>query len=290
MCARDPNGTARCLGFNFAGQLGNSSNTDSALAVAVANLTGVTSIDAGHYASCAVASGAVRCWGTNADGQLGDGTLAARNTPSPGVLANATQVAVGQGSTCARRSDGLISCWGKGTVGQLGDGSATSSTIPVDVVSSGFGSAQLVSVGDQHACAAATSGAVWCWGNNSGGQLGNGGYVNSAVPVQVLDVGNATMTTSGSSHSCALIGDGGVWCWGSNDVGQLGDGTLSSSPRPVRVLDLEPAVAIAAGSFVTCAATATGALRCWGENDNGQLGDGNPPANATPRQSIIYCP
>jgi hypothetical protein len=110
----------------------------------------------------------------------------------------------------------------------------------------------------------------------------------SNTPVQILDLTNAVEAT-GAYHACALTTDGGVWCWGSNFLGQLGDGTLTDGMRPRRVIDLEPAVSIAATSYSTCAATTSG-MRCWGSNTSGELGDGQPPRNALPQQTLLYCP
>lgn len=82
--------------------------------------------------TCVVTDGTVHCWGHDGEGQLGDGTTTARNTPvQVQGLTNAVAVAVGAFHTCALRADGLVACWGDDRAGQLGDGAATSQGEPV---------------------------------------------------------------------------------------------------------------------------------------------------------------
>jgi alpha-tubulin suppressor-like RCC1 family protein len=82
------------------------------------------------------------------------------------------------------------------------------------------------------------TGAVTCWGDNSGGELGDGTTEKRSMPVQVQDLSNALQLALGAGHSCALLSDHTVWCWGRGDLGELGDGTMNSSSRPVMVQGL----------------------------------------------------
>jgi alpha-tubulin suppressor-like RCC1 family protein len=133
--------------------------------------------------------------------------------------------------------------------------------------------ASQIAVGDQHACGLRPTGEVRCWGNNAGGQLGDGTTVNRYTPVVVSGLSGALKITAGESHTCALISGGSVKCWGQNTNGQLGDGTNTQRLTPVAVSGITTAIAISAGRLHTCALLADTTVRCWGYNGNGQLGD-----------------
>jgi len=138
-CAQGSDGNAYCWGWNFFGQLGNNTNTDYKTPVAVQQPTGVklSTLRAGSVFTCALGdNGKVYCWGSNANGQLGDGTTTQRNLPAE-VLAPAgvtfTNLAAGMRHTCASGSDGKTYCWGDNEYSQLGDGSTTHRLLPVVV-------------------------------------------------------------------------------------------------------------------------------------------------------------
>jgi len=127
-------------------------------------------------------------------------------------------------------------------------------------------------------------GAVWAWGDNGQGQLGNDTTTDSVTPIQVHDLTNVIAIATGSNHSLALTGDGAVWAWGDNGQGQLGNGTTTDSVTPAQVLDLTNVIAIAAGSYHSLALTGDGAVWAWGNNPYGVLGHGS----STPLKSTIY--
>ena len=134
-----------------------------------------------------------------------------------------------------------------------------------------------------HACALLAAGTVECWGDNAKGQLGNGTYEASTVPVAVKGINRAVALTSGWTHSCAVLAGGGVVCWGSNNFGELGNGSggfLQRSNVPVTVTGMNRAFAIDAGRSHTCALLSGGSAQCWGWNFYGQLGDGTYRTNA----------
>jgi alpha-tubulin suppressor-like RCC1 family protein len=115
-----------------------------------------------------------------------------------------------------------------------------------------------------HACAMLSSGTAECWGNNDGGQLGNGTTNFSASAVAVSNLTGVTAVAPGVEHTCALLSGGAVSCWGNNSDGELGNGTTTSSSTPVAVPNLTGVTAIAAGSLQTCALLSNGTVECWG--------------------------
>jgi alpha-tubulin suppressor-like RCC1 family protein len=234
-------GAVKCWGFNGYGDLGDGTNNDSRIPVGVVGLgSGVTAVSGGFDTSCAVTTGgAVKCWGYNIYGQLGDGTTTNSNTPV-GVLglgSGVASVSAGADHTCAVTTGGAVKCWGYNIYGQLGDGTTNDSTTPVDVVGLGSGVAT-VSAGAFHTCAVTTSGAAKCWGFN-GGALGDGSSYNSAIPVDVVRLGSGVASVSaGAGYSCAVTTSGVAKCWGDNFYGQLGDGTTAGWPIPIGVIGL----------------------------------------------------
>ena len=293
-CALISDGTVTCWGNNYYGLLGNGSNTDSNVPVAVTGgaLTNktVTDITAGYGHTCAlIADGTVTCWGYNSDGELGGGDTSNRNVPvavAGGAHTNktVTQITAGTYHTCALISDGTATCWGDNSYGQLGNGSNTDSNVPVAVTGGALANKTVTDItgGEFHTCALISDGTVTCWGNNSDGQLGNGENTNRNVPVAVTGgvLANKTVTdiTGGEFHTCALISDGTVTCWGNNSDGQLGNGENTNRNVPVAVtggvLANKTVTDITTGVFHTCALISDGTVTCWGNNYYGELGNG----------------
>ncbi|MEZ5140682.1 MAG: hypothetical protein R2711_18480 [Acidimicrobiales bacterium] len=226
-CAVTTGGAVKCWGLGSSGQLGNGSTTNSPTPVAVTGLsTGVVDVAVSSDASCALTSGgAVRCWGRNDSGQLGNGTTTRSSTPVDvtGLGSGVASISMGSLHACAATTAGAVRCWGYNAFGQLGNDSTTRSTTPVAV--SGLSSgATAVAAGAYHSCALVASGGVTCWGRNNAGQLGDATTTTSKVPIAVAGLSSPIALTSGSSHTCALLASGGIRCWGIDSSGQLGDG------------------------------------------------------------------
>jgi alpha-tubulin suppressor-like RCC1 family protein len=254
------------------------------------------SVASGALYSCSVKNdGTVWCWGANQTGELGN-TIS--GSPIPVMVDAAgrlfSQVSAGLGieikfvpspaHTCARASDNTAWCWGSDFVGQLGDGmSSTASSTPVRALLMNGSDVMEVAAGNSHSCARRSAGAVFCWGDNTVGQLGNGTMNSSTTPVQTqLPVGAARITTGGG-QTCELGVDGAAYCWGYNNFGQLGNGSTSTSPVPVRVSTLGAAVSeISAGYDFTCAVKTDRTLWCWGSNEHKKAGDANATMIAAP--------
>jgi alpha-tubulin suppressor-like RCC1 family protein len=232
----------------------------------------------------------VWCWGSNATGQLGNGTLQGSMTPvQVSTLGPATGVSAGQSDnalsafnhTCAVETTAQVFCWGSNTFGELGQGTISKDN-PLPLAVTGGLLASQVSAGDGFTCAVTTAKTVKCWGDGNDGQLGNGTTTDSSTPVKVKNLANVVQVAAGYFHACALESNGTVWCWGDNAFGELGNGSTTSSDVPVSV-PVESVTYIAAGSSDSCAvAGPTAALLCWGTNNVGQLGTGSFTDESTP--------
>jgi alpha-tubulin suppressor-like RCC1 family protein len=136
-----------------------------------------------------------------------------------------------------------------------------------------------------HTLALKGDGTVWSWGNNMDGQLGNGNYLTSTVPLKISALQGVTAIAAGDYHSLALRNDGTVWSWGYNNYGQLGDGTdRQASNVPIMVKNLSGIIAISAGAGHSVALKNDGTVWTWGNNLEGQLGNNNGSKNNTPAQ------
>jgi len=237
-CGIASGGAAYCWGTNLSGELGTGSNSPqiSATPLPVAGGLSFTMLSAGSQHTCGLASDSTAyCWGSNSFGNLGDSTTTDRNTPAPvaGGLKFVT-IASGNYHTCAITAAGAAYCWGPNGGGRLGDSSSASQQNAPDSVHAGGVTFSGISGGYNHTCARATSGDIYCWGENYNRQVGPNGADQNFVPVPVGLSGSAVIT--GGWHSCALTADG-AYCWGYNATGQLGSGTgFYQTGTPVRVL------------------------------------------------------
>jgi alpha-tubulin suppressor-like RCC1 family protein len=246
------------------------------------DLLRATNIDVGGNHACAVLEdSSVVCWGSDSDGQVGDGSPAggSRLAPVPVGLTDVAQVSAGLLHTCALIADGTVKCWGRDLDGAIGNGvdNLDDKPSPLDVID--LTDAVTIAAGGFHSCALFRGGSVKCWGGDSEGQLGNGSNAESGrpSPVDVSNLTDAVAIVAGARHTCALIEGGTVKCWGFDLHGQIGtgdDGQVSKQ-SPVDVPGLDSVIVLGAGTSHTCALRSNGEVLCWGWDAHGQIGDGD---------------
>lgn len=187
--------------------------------------------------TCArLADGSVWCWGSNALGTLGDGTLT--DSPVPvrvRGLDDAVSLSVRGGHACVRRASGVVSCWGIGT--QLATARTfpscglglTCSTEPVAARTGGFVSRMVTTL--LGGCVEGLDGAVRCWGRATPDSTLSR-YPSSEVP----GVRAPTFLSGGDNLGCAGTADGDVICWGPNRRGAFIDDGALTAPSVVLAL------------------------------------------------------
>ena len=221
-CALVEDGSVKCWGWNYAGQLGDGTMEDSPQAVDVAGLPeGITSIAVGGSTSYALtAEGEVWAWGAGQNGQGATGKLENSLVPAKmDGLHEVVALAPGASHICALTRAGAVLCWGGG------DGSDASLAIPSTVKGLESGVAQ-VTAGSGFTCVRMLTGEVKCWGDNWFQQLGSpvGDYSVELISVELPEP--PLSITSGSVHTCALLPSGSIFCWGDFSSGQFGDGSI----------------------------------------------------------------
>ena len=237
----------------------------------VPGLSGVTALAQNGASMCAIANGGtLSCWGDNASGELGDGTTNPSSTPVTvaGLSGVTSVVAASESATtglgyCAVANAGNVYCWGANDHGQIGNGSTTDATSPVQV--SGVANATSLVTSHGTTCAVADpSSALWCWGADNHGQVGNADTadVTNAVQVGALSgVTSVRLTTSGTT--CALA-SGQLSCWGANGSGQVGNSTGTDVTSPFLVPGLTSTTSFSSSGTGACAVGDGGNLWCWG--------------------------
>lgn len=238
-CAVTMSGAAKCWGANMYGQLGNGTKIDSPVPVDVVGLTdGVATIEAGADHTCILTVGrAVKCWGTNTSGQLGNGTTTDSYVPVPvvGMTNGIRSIAAGFEHTCAVTISGGARCWGGNHYGQLGDGTGLFRRYYVNVTGLNSAGVLAIAPGLTYTCALLIGGVAKCWGTNQYGRLGNGTTANTKIPLAVSGLVDAVGLATDFNHTCAVMVDGRARCWGSNEYGQLGNDSTMNSSTPVDV-------------------------------------------------------
>ena len=240
-----------------------------------------TQVDVADTNTCAVVSdGTLRCWGGNAQGQLGPASTVNHLVPFliPDQKA-VRSVATGWAFTCVLLRSGQVNCWGYNVNGELGCfAPVTSNNGPLCTPFAAGSPVEQIVAGAERACARLADGTAQCWGRNDHYDLGDGTRTNSFGPVVASGIANATAIASGLWQACAVMADGTARCWGANDRGQLGNGTIAANPVATLVYGIDGianrVVAASPTEDHSCVLLADGSVRCFGEDLYGGLGDG----------------
>lgn len=258
----------------------------------------------GHAATATtVAPANVWAWGSNAQGQFGDGGTTSASTPVAGTVpagVSYTSIAAGSSHGAALDTTGHVWTWGSDHCGQLGDNPPgfntryTSSAVEVPLPA-GVRVTTISAKGD-FTMALDSAGHGWGWGTNAFGELGSGQAGGASMstgdcypypPVAVTMPAGVTFTaiSAGETHTLALDTSGNAWAWGWNGYGQLGNPQTSYAsdvPVPVTMPSGVTFSAISAGYQFSLALDTTGRAWSWGANFHGELGNGGTADGAVP--------
>lgn len=281
-CALADGGKVWCWGFNTGnkpigfggGALGDGTlqNRDAPVPVSGGH-TFVELVAGSHHTCGLVASGAVYCWGDNYSGQIGDGTEginAYKTVPTRAQGGTFDTIEASGNYTCGLVG-GRAYCWGSGY-----------GTAPAAVPTGGAPPFASLFGGGGGMCALTATGAAWCWGYDTYGQLGQGVdaweefHAGSKIPLPVHGGHTFERLDGGSRHFCGITTAGPTLCWGYNNFGPLGQGSsdLDAHPEPEAVADHHTFTRLGLGAGHSCAADQGGIVWCWGYNAKGQLGTG----------------
>jgi len=293
-CGLTADGTAYCWGSGRSGQLGWGDRGtiyptswleegSSGHPVSVSGGLAFVALSAGTGHTCGLtAAGVAYCWGANLAGQLGDGTTVSRTAPVRVVGGHGfVSVVTGDTHSCGLTASSEVFCWGSASDGRLGDGTS-SGTRPAPTRVVGGQEFVEITAGRYHTCGVTVSAAVYCWGANSYGQLGDGTTASRTSPVAVGGGLAFRAVSAGAYHTCGITNDGAAYCWGSNGDGRLGDGTATTRTSPAAVVGGLTFQAISAGGAYTCGLATGGSMYCWGSNGRGQFGDGTMTGRSVP--------
>lgn len=250
----------------------------------------IIQVASGKRHSCALKnSGEVFCWGDNLNyqlGSLGNDSSIPRQVPN---LTNVIAISAGGQHTCALKKTGTVQCWGLNTFGQIGQGIQSNQPRIASLKEiKELKNIKSISLGENHSCALDQAGDIFCWGDNSEGQLLVNNISESSLPIKNSYIAKIAMISSGNQHICALHVRGDVFCWGDNRSGQIGNKRIQNKTVVNLVQNLKNIKSIAAGGSSTCAINNESQVYCWGDNTFSQLGIENTLENKNAKLPIPF--
>jgi alpha-tubulin suppressor-like RCC1 family protein len=278
-CGIRHGGKLYCWGNDFYGQVGDGGTNEESITTPrrIGDFEDWASIAAGGFHACGVRkNGKLYCWGRDDNGQVGDAGPDA-NVSAPkriGDFEDWTSVGGGLGHTCGIRHGGKLYCWGRDNKGQVGDaGDNTNISSPKRI--GDFEDWARVDGGNSHTCGVRENGKLYCWGDDTYGQLGT--PTLALAPYRIGDFQDWSSVSAGADTTCGIRHGGKLYCWGDNAFGQVGIGEPEPGhpiPVPNRVGSFEDWATSSTGDSHNCGVRKNGKLYCWGYDGEGQVGDG----------------
>jgi alpha-tubulin suppressor-like RCC1 family protein len=288
-------GTVWGVGNNGNGELGDNTTDDRSSPVqTICGGSNWVQINCGYYNIAGLKDdGTLWTWGQNEDGGLGDNTTDDKSSPVQTICGGndwKTMVVGTYFEHCAAiKTDGTLWLWGHNSDGEIGDETTDDKSSPVQTICGGTDWKQVAS-GGSHTAAIKDNGTLWCWGQNSNGQLGDNTSVTKSSPVQTICGGIDWKSVScGKDFIAAIKNDGTCWTWGRNGYGQLGDETTNDRSSPVQTVTYGTDwKQISCGDYHMLAIKNNGTCWTWGNNGDGQLGDETTNDRSSPIQTVTY--
>ncbi len=270
-------GTVLSWGSDSAGQLGNvATNPFEPTPVAVSGLTDIVAVVAGENHSLALkANGDLYAWGSDSDGQIGNGGAINTNQPLPvQFMGGVVAISAGSKHSLALSNNGDVFAWGSDSNGQLGDGGTNTNVSSPSYV---YGAVDFIAIsaGGNYSLGLKSDGTVSGWGNGSWDKFNLGSISDVTTPVSIPKVKDIVSISAGDSHILALKSNGTMLSWGLDFYGQLGNGGTNAFGGFGPVLNAIDIMAISAGANHSMALKTDGTVLAWGANSSGEIGDGN---------------
>lgn len=292
-CAWADDGTGSCWGRNASGNLGDGTTTDKGAPTAILASPTWIQLAAADSTVCGITkTNKLFCWGANEKGQTGVGNTTAGAT-RPAAVASSEyfeRVYAGSNSFCAIAYGGTLKCWGPNTTGIVGNGTSGSTPVTSPTAVGGTNLYTTAAVGNSAACAIRDSGNLYCWGDNTYGQLmGSGAGITS--PAVSSSFQWSAVAAAGDSF-CAIRSDGRLFCWGQNPkTGALLGDMNSATKAAVGAVRTATEVA-GGGSWASivgvqgqtafCGTRTNGTTSCWGMTNSLPNATQNPMFMVSP--------